>query len=463
VACVQLSARGVEDSDASLEDAVSSAQRAARRADLVVLPEATYPGYVLHNEDAFLDSAWWDRGVAAFAEVARSSGAHVVVGLIRTVGARVRNSAAILGPDGRLLGVIDKSFLWHFDSQWFEAGLPSEVLELPFGKLGGFICADARMMEIPRRLAVCGARLLVDPTALVLGPAGTNAQLDYMLSVRAWENGSWLAVANKCGREAGIAHYAGHSAIFGPDGTRVAEASPDQADIVTAVVDLSRAKGPPVERGRDGYPEVSRPLERMPIARELTRPPPARPLRVAFVQRPGSEDRIRRELVADLVVTRGSSSEPGVLATTKGRFTLGGSLHSAGEVVDTGYAKVGFIGGDRIAVPEEVRSLMLRGASAVVWDRHVADAIPLAVIRTRADENRVFVVVTSADGTWRVIAPSGALLAESDADRSDAVLVELHLSLAWHKEMAPTTDVVGGRQPAAYTELARGGVMGEQV
>jgi predicted amidohydrolase len=43
--------------------------------------------------------------------------------------------------------------------------------------------------------------LLLDPTALVLSPLGTNAQLEYMLAARAWENGVFLAVANKSGSE----------------------------------------------------------------------------------------------------------------------------------------------------------------------------------------------------------------------------------------------------------------------
>jgi predicted amidohydrolase len=453
VACVQLAARGVEQSEAALAEAVEAAERAYRRADLVVLPEATYPGYVLHDEADFLADSWWQRGVDAFGEVTRAAGAYLVVGLIRTVSGRVRNTAAILGPDGRLLGVGDKSFLWHFDSRWFAPGVPSGLIDLPFGPVGIFICADARMMEIPRRLVVEGARLLVDSTALVLGPSGANAQIEYILETRAWENGSFLAVANKCGHEAGIAHYAGRSAIFGPDGTRLAEGPPDRPETIAAVIDVDRAKGPPIPRRAGAYRQLIRPIEETAIARALADPPPARPLRLAIMQERGDEERLLRELAADLILTRGKTPVPEALALVDGGLWWGGKLYRGGQVIDAGDALVGLLSGDRLGVPEEVRCLMLEGANVILWDRAHDRETPLSVVRTRADENRVFVVVVAVDGSWQVIAPSGAVLAEGPRNRVEAVLVDLHLALTWDKEMAPTSHVVHGRTPPMYSEL----------
>lgn len=456
VSCVQLEARDVERSQLALDEAVTAARTAAADAAIVVLPEATYPGYVLHDAASYLDPRWWARGVAAFADVAREGGAFVVVGLIRTVDGRLRNTAAVIGPDGTVVGVADKSFLWHFDSQWFVPGVPGEVLHLPFGDAGVFVCADARMMEIPRRLAIDGARLLCDTTALVVGPAGTNAQIEYMLGARAWENGAFVAVANKCGYEAGIAHYAGRSAIYGPDGERIADAPPDEPAIVTAVIDLSRATGPPAGRRPQAYAGLSRTTE--PATGVPNGPPPATPLRVAMVQGPADEPRLRRELAADLVVTRGDAVAEGVLSVDDGRFRLGTATYAGGDVVDVAGARVGLLAGDRLSVPEEVRRLMLDGATVVVWDRPSEDATPPAVMQTRADENRVFVIVTSADLGWVVIAPTGAIqAARRPDDRLAAVLVELPLALAWAKEMAPGTDVVAHRRPQDYRALSRSG------
>jgi hypothetical protein len=52
-----------------------------------------------------------------------------------------------------------------------------------------------------------------------------------------------------------------------------------------------------------------------------------------------------------------------------------------------------------------------------------------------------------------VIAPSRSLVAEGPRNRVKAVLVALHLSLTWDKEMAPTSHVVHGRTPPMYSEL----------
>jgi predicted amidohydrolase len=453
VACVQLPARDVDRSDAALSEAVELAGAAAGEADLVVLPEATYPGYILHDEGSFRDDSWWRRGLDAFAAVAREGDAYVAVGLIRTVGDRIRNTAAMIGPDGRLMGMADKAFLWHFDSQWFEAGVTGDVLDLSFGPAGMVVCADVRMMEIPRSLAVAGARLLCDTTALVLGPTGLNGQIEYMLEARAWENGSYLAMANKSGYEAGIAQYGGRSAIYGPDGERLVEAPPDGPSVISATVDLDRAPGPSIPRTSDPDRPLADPASDPPIVGILRQPPPARPLRVAFLQRPGDASRMRRELMADLVLTRELSDAEGAISITPRGMTIASVNYPTGALVQLASATVGFLSGDRIGVPEEVRRLMLEGASVVVWDRPADAEVPTAVVRTRADENRIFVIVTGPDGSWQVVGPSGAILAGTRPGELEAVMVELPLALAWMKEMAPTTDVVAGRRPATDPDL----------
>jgi predicted amidohydrolase len=453
VSCVQLDGHDVSEADRALDEAEAAARRAAENADVVVLPEATYPGYVLHDSRDFLEPKWWSRGLETFGEVARTSGASIVVGLIRSVNGRVRNSAAVLGPTGDLAGVTDKSFLWHFDSLWFEPGAPSGVLQLPFGETGVFVCADARMTEIPRCLAVEGARLLVDTTALVLN-AGGNAQIDYMLAARAWENGSFLAVANKCGYEAGLAHYAGQSAIYDPGGEVIVRAGRDEPAIVTAEIDLARATGPRGRRRPTSYGSLTRPSS--PSSNGPVDPASTRPLRIGMAQADADELRSRRELAVDLVITRRDVAAEGVLAATPDGFRFGGTRYVGGDVLQVASEKFGLLSGDQLAVPEEARCLMLEGASVLVWDRPPTDRTPIEVLRTRADENRVFLIVSSSTHGWMVIGPTGAIQAEGGGDdRLHAVLVELHPALTRSKEMAPGTDVLAHRQPERYAALTR--------
>jgi len=443
IACVQLRAREVEEADRALEEALDAADRAARQADLVVLPEATYPGYVLHQRLNF-DRSAYDRARDAFGEVAREHGAWIAVGLVRPVEGGLVNSAVLLGSAGKVEAIADKTFLWHFDSRWFRSGTPGEVIALPWGQIGMFVCADARMAEIPRRLAVRGARLLIDPTALVLSPLGTNAQLEYMLSARAWENGAFLAVANKCGSEAGIARYGGRSAIFDPSGARLTEAGPHDPEIVAANVELQEAPGPPVEVVAGSLPELSVPIESLPVTRALASPPPGGPCRVAMVREGVEARRMATELDVDLVIGRRLSPMERVVSVEGGSFRIGDRTYGSGEVVECGTATVGLLNGDGGAAPEMVRALMLRAANVVVWDKAGVD-VPEFVIRTRADENRLFLVTIDGGDQWRIHAATGALLGQGPLEGLDAVYVELPLALAWQKEMAPGTHVVRDR------------------
>lgn len=454
IACVQLRAREVSEADRALEEAVEAAAEAARRADVVVLPEATYPAYILHDAGPYLDRRWYERGLAAFAEVASREKTWIAVGLVRPEGETLFNSAILLDPGGREAARADKAFLWHFDSRWFRPGIPGQAVPLPWGTAGMFVCADARMVEIPRRLAVAGARLLLDPTALVLSPAGTNAQVEYLLAARAWENGAFLAVANKCGVEAEIASYAGRSAIYGPDGQRLAEASADAPQTMVAEVDPAAATGPPVARDPGGYPELSAPLDSLPIAEVLSSPPPTRPLRAAMLSGTTVGDRSVAELAPDVAIRVGADGLPEVFVMG-GVEPQGGGDHAPGTLVPAGDALIGLLAGDRGLVPEEVRVRMLRGASVVVWGTGDVE-VPEFVARTRADENRVFLVTLARDGTWRVYGPSGAPLGSGPPPGIGVTLVELPLALAWMKEMAPGTDVVRGRTPWHFDPLAQG-------
>lgn len=95
---------------------------------------------------------------------------------------------------------------------------------------------------------------------------------------------------------------------------------------------------------------------------------------------------------------------------------------------------------------------MLRGASALVW---FAEALPpIEVVRTRADENRLCVLVVEPAGTWVAAAPTGAIVGTGPAPGITASFADLPVQLAWGKEMVPGTDVVFGRRPQLWPEVA---------
>ncbi len=286
LACLQLAAHDIDRAEEALSDALRMVDEAARmRPDLVVLPECVYPAYYL------LDSDGRDRRaslrptselLALFAERARAHACYIAVGALDDRGdGAPRNAAFLFGPAGELVATAHKQFLWHFDSRWFVPGTATEPVSTPWGPTGLLICADARMPEIPRALALQGARVLIDPTDLVStgkDPTGlTNAQVEYMLKARAIENQAWVAVANKVGVEQASIVYCGHSQIITPQGDVAAMAGSSSPEIVLAEIPLPLGEAgtvdgvfaPLADRRPETYGDLVRPLDELPVAETM--------------------------------------------------------------------------------------------------------------------------------------------------------------------------------------------------
>ncbi|HEX7588091.1 MAG TPA: hypothetical protein VF478_07240, partial [Anaerolineae bacterium] len=78
--------------------------------------------------------------------------------------------------------------------------------------------------------------------------------------------------------------------------------------------------------------------------------------------------------------------------------------------------------------------------------------------RTRADENKVFVALSTPleaqmPAQSALLNPAGAFLAAAFPDIEQAIGGQIAWALARYKEMAPNTNVVLSRQPSAYTGL----------
>ena len=322
VALLQLRAFDLADHEPAWEEMLRRIdQAAAAEPDLIVLPEASYPAYFLHSREAY-DEA----GVRPDAEVeavlgqrARLHGCHIAAGLVqrpsgdagdggrlegeRLEGERLENVALLLAPDGSRAGRYVKSFLWHFDREWFAAGHEYPVFEMAGGRAGLTICADGRLPEIARSYAVAGAELLVNCTAWVAwgrDPAAlTSPQVEYLMPARAIENGVWVVSADKVGVEAGSIVYAGRSGVIDPAGHWVVQAPADQPGIVTCTLDLDQAAGPPLQRRPELYAGAATPGERSQaaaLAREplITEDAAARVGAVALDLSPSAVDLMER-------------------------------------------------------------------------------------------------------------------------------------------------------------------------
>jgi predicted amidohydrolase len=512
VACCQLRAHDIEDAEANLAQMLAALDEAGEGgAQLVLLPECSYPAYYLRDRAPYARE-----NVRPYAEVTgllgqkcREYGFWLAAGLAAPHAAGgVTNSGVVFDPDGEIVGQYDKTFLWHFDNDWFEPGDGFPVFDTGFCKFGILICADGRPPEIARSLAVNGAELIVDLTAWVAsGPTVAdlkNSQCEYLMPVRALENGVWVAAADKWGSEDGTILYTGSSCVIDPSGTTVARASTDETTVLFHEITPQMTEVLP--RRPSLYRRIVAPYEDLPIAKVLREPivPADEDRRVAVV--PGGNgfeptevaatfDALRRQ-DADLVVFAGMSAfegwegqlpvfesavrdrggmmafavdtqgcapmRTGVLVTpertyehraTHGRGVDTGEINA--PVVPTPIGNVALLCGEEGMAPEVARCLALEGADILAWSAFEHFPLIEKVARARSDANHVYTAAAWPGGA-AIMSPSGAPIIEAPAGVNVAMAAQVNKAVARWKDMAPGTNVIRDRQPELYGSLVRG-------
>ena len=157
----------------------------------------------------------------------------------------VFNCAVLIGPNGQLVGKYQKNFFIKADKRWFVPGQTGfKTFDTPLGNLGFFVCADGRIPESARCLALNGAEILVNPTNW-----GAPDQYLYHVPTRAVENRCWVIGATKPRRpldqpQEMLAYnrFTGCSFIMNPMGEVQAQAGPDEETIIYAEVEPATAR-----------------------------------------------------------------------------------------------------------------------------------------------------------------------------------------------------------------------------
>ncbi len=278
IALLQLPAFSIEDAEASLAHTLRRIDETAReRPDIIVLPEVTYPAYFIGTTAREIAGVLSPaEAMARFAAKAREHRVYVAVGMALDDGrGGLKNGATLFDRQGAVVGTYAKSFLWHFDRAWFTPGDAWPVFETDFGCIGMLICADGRIPEIARSLVLNGAQIVLDLTAWVSGGRTADGlstiQREFLMPVRAAENGVWVAAADKFGIEAESIVYCGRSCFIDPRGTIVKELGP--ADDAALVMDVPVADAaPPVERRPKLYGALVEPTDELPVVATLAEP-----------------------------------------------------------------------------------------------------------------------------------------------------------------------------------------------
>src|SRR4030095_14327476 len=156
---------------------------ARQRADLVVLPETlTYFGTGL----SFAECAEPIPGPSTeyFGELAKKHNVYIVAGLVERNKHLVHNTAALIGPDGKLAGKYRKVCLPREEvAAGIAPGNEYPVFQTRFGRLGMMVCYDGFFPEVARELSNRGAEIIAWPVW------GCNPML---ASARACENHVYL-------------------------------------------------------------------------------------------------------------------------------------------------------------------------------------------------------------------------------------------------------------------------------
>jgi N-carbamoylputrescine amidase len=251
---------------ANLDDNLSRAaakvgEAAANGAQVVCLQELFRSPYFCQKEDAALfDLAETVPGPSTevIAAAAKRAGVSVIIPIFeRRAPGLYHNSAAIVGPDGAMIGLYRKMHIpddpAFYEKYYFTPGdLGFTAFDTPVGRISTLICWDQWFPEGARLAALNGAVVVFYPTAIGWHPHEKAqhgaAQRDAWRTVQrghAIANGVYVAAANRVGHEKpaeggpGLEFW-GSSFLADPQGVVVAEASVDREEILIGTVDLDR-------------------------------------------------------------------------------------------------------------------------------------------------------------------------------------------------------------------------------
>lgn len=402
-ACGQMIATTIDDADSAWNAVERLADRAAdAHADLLILPETTYPAYWLESAERYMriDVLRTPTVLERLSGVAARRRLWLVVGFVEEAAGLLFNSAAVFDRAGTLIGVARKNFLWDCDNRWFSPGRELTVLDTEFGPMGVMICADGRPPEIAATLAARGAAFIVVPTAWVNGRAFTgnftNAQADFLIRARAIEFALPFACCSKSGHEDRNLEYVGQSRLVSKTGEIIASAPIEGEHLVLGEI----------------RPSTPRPaaLSADTRARLMSTAPPYR----AAI--PGGPCEIPLHADADTIAA--------AVAGAGGRAAAidVADLHSFSTA--------------RCHALDGIQVLIARGSTE----------IDDAVVRARATENRIYVIL--ADQAVRSITDPAGRQVWRTGDPGTSTSIEL--GRADDKRFTPQTDLWRQRHVSAY-------------
>lgn len=455
VAAGQIQSRLMNEAAATLEDIAELIREAVReRVQFLVLPECAYPAYLIGSVASYRtgDHLSSEQYLDWLGKRAAEHRMHIVSGYVEDTGEALFNSAILIGPDGRKIGQARKRFLWHVDQDWYQPGEEVKTFPTEIGRIGLLICAEARVPEIIATLTHQGAELIAMPTCWINNARQPgqfyNPQTDFLIEARAREFGVPFVCADKSGMEMTMG-YVGQSCVVTPDGATVVKAPTIGQALVVSEITRRRgylAGGSESRRARllENQPAV---LPARTSAAEIT---------IAAVSTSFANQQFKGGMgeslfaplqkvgVGLLVANMPQEAAAERLSMLSRAFDIESiAFPTRADLQTVAGARVGCMAGEWLNSFATGRTHALDGAEVLVY----FDATDVAMLRTRAIENRVFVVGVSNDSSI-IVGPDSTVLARGCG--ATPAVARVDLAQASNKLVAPRTDIFAQRRPGMY-------------
>lgn len=202
-----------------------------------LLPELFTTGYALKR------AGEWAEPIPGpttdiLAELAVSFRSYLIGSILEAVErSKPKNTCIVLDPGGKIVAKYSKVHLFKLAQEhvFLSPGSSLTVFESSFGKMGLVICYDLRFPELPRSLALLGARILFVPAEW---PNPRRDPWRTLVRARAIENQLFVAGANRVGYD-GEDDFFGNSMIVDPYGNIISEGGETEG-LVLSKLDLSQ-------------------------------------------------------------------------------------------------------------------------------------------------------------------------------------------------------------------------------
>ncbi|MBI2909635.1 MAG: carbon-nitrogen hydrolase family protein [Chloroflexi bacterium] len=212
--------------------------------DLIVFPETANSGLPTKRDK------YYGQKLAEIAEripgpftktlatLAKKHSTYIVAGLTEahpTIPFTFYNSAALIGPEGNVMGVYHKAHIPSEEKHYFYPGSTVEVFPTELGNVAIQICADFSFPEYSRVFALKGAEIQV----VTYSRGKRDSDLDlyhHVVACRAYENQNFVVSCNRVGVHAETAVGEGRSCIAAPNGVILARSDTENEEILRATL-----------------------------------------------------------------------------------------------------------------------------------------------------------------------------------------------------------------------------------